>query len=72
MVIYNYFDKVAEGIEFLMAVGSLLGLFGLLYGLAAWFNTTPKGRGKLMKLFFVSLGLISICGIYTGFKYFGI
>lgn len=68
----DYFQKVAEAIEFLMALGSLLGIFGLLYAIASWFYVNPRARGKLYSLILVSLILISICGLYTGIKYFRI
>lgn len=72
MFLTNYFDKVREAIEFIMAIGSLIGLFGLLYSVAWWHHTSKKGRGTLVSLFVVSLALIGICGLYTGIKYFRI
>lgn len=72
MMLVGYFDIVREAIEFVMAIGSLMGIFGLLYAAAWWYHTTPKGRGQLFKLIIVSLVLIGICGAYTGIKYFRI
>ena len=55
-----------------MALGSILGLFGLLYA-AAWWNFAAKGRKQqLFRLILVSLILIGVCGLYTGIKYFRI
>ena len=71
-MLVGYFDRVREAIEFIMAIGSLLGLFGLLYAAAWWHHTTPKSRGNLYRLIIVSLILIAICGAYTGVKYFRI
>ena len=68
----DYFGKVAEAIEFLMALGSILGIFGLLYAAAMWTHVTARSRGKLYSLILTSLILISICGLYTGIKYFRI
>lgn len=72
MMFLEYFDQVKDGIEFLMALGSLLGLFGLLYAAAWWGFTSKKSRGKLFQLILASLVLIGICGLYTGIKYFRI
>jgi len=72
MMLVGYFDRVREAIEFLMALGSILGLFGLLYA-AAWWNFAAKGRKQqLFRLILVSLILIGVCGLYTGIKYFRI
>jgi len=70
MVFENYIDKVFEAIEFVMAVGSLLGIFGLLYAAAWWNFSTGKRKAMLLKLVVASLGLIVLCGLYTGIKYF--
>ena len=72
MILVGYFDRVREAIEFIIAIGSLLGLLGLLYSAAWWYVTTPKGRGKLYKLIIISLILIGICGAFTGIRYFRI
>ena len=72
MFLTNYFDKVGEAIEFIMAIGSLIGIFGLLYSAALWNHTSKGGRGALISLLVVSIGLIGICGLYTGIKYFHI
>ena len=71
-MLVGYFDRVREAIEFIMAIGSLLGIFGLLYALGWWNLSGPKRRGYLYKLIIVSLLLIGICGTYTGIKYFRI
>lgn len=72
MMLVGYFDRVREAIEFIMAIGSLMGIFGLLYAAAWWHHTTAKGRGHLYRLIIVSLILIGICGAYTGIRYFRI
>ena len=71
-MLLEYFDRVKDGVEFLMALGSLLGFFGLLYAFAWWGFTSNKSRGKLYQLILASLVLIGICGLYTGIKYFRI
>ena len=71
-MLVGYFDRVREAIEFIMAIGSLFGLFGLLYGIAQWNISTPRRRAHLYRLIIASLILIGICGTYTGIKYFRI
>jgi len=70
MLLTNYFDLISEAIEFIMAIGSLIGLFGLLYSAAMWTHTSKKGRGMLISLISASIALIGICGLFTGIKYF--
>lgn len=72
MMLVGYFDRVREAIEFIMAIGSLLGLFGLLYAAAWWSHVGPKNRHQLYRLTVASLVLIGICGLYTGIKFFRI
>ncbi len=72
MILLEYFDQVSDGIEFVMAFGSLLGLFGLLFSALAWQFTSQFNRGTIYRLILVSLILIGICGLYTGVKYFRI
>lgn len=71
-MVVGYFDRVREAIEFIMAIGSLFGLFGLLYAIAWWNLSGPKRRTNLYRLIIVSLILLGICGYYTGIKYFRI
>jgi hypothetical protein len=72
MMLLEYFDQVKDGIEFLTALGSLLGLFGILYAIAWWGFTSKKNHQKLFTLIVASALLIGICGLYTGIKYFRI
>ena len=72
MMLVGYFDRVREAIEFIMAIGSLLGIFGLLYA-AAWWNFVGGGQKQnLYRLIVASLILIGVCGLYSGIKYFRI
>ena len=72
MLFLEYFDQVKDGIEFLYAIGSILGLFGLLYAAAWWGFTSKRNYRNLFTLVIASLILIGICGLYTGIKYFRI
>jgi len=33
MVVFDYFEEVLEGFEYLIAIGSIVGLFGLVSGI---------------------------------------
>ncbi|MHA1294547.1 MAG: hypothetical protein ACTSQJ_18050 [Promethearchaeota archaeon] len=72
MIFENYFDKVSEGIEFLVALGSIIGLLGLICGLIGFFIMGNYYKGKFMVIIVISFILIAICGLHTGTKYFRI
>ena len=69
MIFAEYFTKVSEGIEFLIALGSIIGLLGLLMG----FVILLAGyREKGVKIIVISFIIVAICGLHTGTKYFRI
>jgi len=72
MVLFDYFEDVLGGVEFLIAFGSLVGILGLLIGimLAIWGGS--RLRYKMLGVIIFSFVLIAICGFDTGFKYFRI
>ena len=70
-MIFNYFDQVGEGIEFLIAFGSIMGVLGFIVGLV-FFIFGGRMRYKMTGVMIGSLILIAICGINTGFNYFRI
>ena len=69
MIFSEYFTKVSEGIEFLIALGSIIGLLGLLLGLVM---LLAGYRENGVKLIIISLPIVAICGLYTGTNYFRI
>jgi hypothetical protein len=70
MVLFDYFEELLGGFEFLIALGSLVGILGLLIGiiLAIWGG--GRLRYKMLGVIIASFLLIVICGFDTGFKYF--
>lgn len=70
MVMFDYFEDVLEGFEFLIAFGSLLGLVGLIVGLIFVIWGGSRLRYKMMGVTIVSVLLLVICGFSTGIKYF--
>jgi hypothetical protein len=70
MVVFDYFDKLLSGVEFLIALGSIIGLLGLLVGLIFLIWGSSRMRGKMLGVIIVSFLLLAICGFSTGVKYF--
>ena len=72
MVLFDYFESVLEGVEFLIALGSILALLGLIFGLIFFIWGKPKMRYRMIGVIVVSFILLGVCGFSTGFKYFRI
>ena len=70
MVMFDYFEDVLEGFEFLIAFGSLVGLTGFIIGLIFAIAGSSRLRYKMIGLTVVSFLLLAICGLSTGIKYF--
>ena len=69
MIFSDYFTRVLEGVEFLIALGSIIGLLALVVGLLMML---AGYRNQAVKLIIISIGIIAICGLHTGTKYFRI
>ena len=73
MVLMDYFDQVIDGIEFLLAFGSIMGLLGLLIGLIGLIWGHKKSKVAFLKVFIISAVILAFCGGYQrGIKYFRI
>ena len=72
MVMFDYFEDLLEGFEFLIALGSLVGLMGVIIGLIFIIWGSSRVRIKMIGVTVVSLLLLMVCGFNTGFKYFRI
>ncbi len=72
MVLFDYFESVLEGVEFLIALGSILALLGLIFGFIFFIWGKPKMRYRMIGVIVVSFILLGVCGFSTGFKYFRI
>jgi hypothetical protein len=72
MVLFDYFEDVLEGFEFLIALGSLVGLGCFIIGLIFVIWGGSRLRYKMMGVTIVSLILLMVCGFSTGLKYFRI
>lgn len=71
-MIFDYFDGIAEAIEFLIAFGSIIGLLGLIVGILGWLFLGQFQRHKMIGVIVVSIILLGVCGLYTGVRYFRI
>ena len=71
-MIFSYFDGIEEAIEFLVALGSIAGMLGLIVGILGWLVMGHFQRQKMIGVIIVSLILLTVCGIHTGIKYFRI
>ena len=69
MIFNSYYTKVLEGVEFLIALGSIIGLLALVVGLLM---ILAGYRNQAIKLILISICIIAICGLHTGTKYFRI
>ena len=58
MMYLSYFDSVADGIEFLLALGSIIGLLGLIMGLIFFIFGSGKYRGKMLGVIIFSIILL--------------
>lgn len=72
MAIFDYFEGILEGIEFLIAVGSIIGLLGLIVGFIFLIWGGPRMRGRMIGIIIISFIILAVCGLNTGIKYFRI
>ncbi|MFW9821598.1 MAG: hypothetical protein ACFFE4_01600 [Candidatus Thorarchaeota archaeon] len=66
------FDILGEGVEFLLALGSVIGVLGFIVGIIGWLTLGQFNKRKMISVIFFSIVLLAVCGTYTGFKYFHI
>lgn len=67
---FDYFDGVKDSIQFLIALGSIMGLLGLIVGILGWMFLGQFNRRSMVGLIFGSVILLAVCGVYTGIEYF--
>jgi hypothetical protein len=71
-MIFDYFDSIAEAVEFLVALGSIIGMLGLIVGILGWLTMGHFSRHKMLPVIIVSIILLTVCGLHTGIRYFRI
>ena len=72
MLMFNYFDQIADGIEFLIALGSIVGVLGLIIGFVALFMSNSYTRKRILTFMIFCFILVVLCGFDTGINYFHI
>lgn len=72
IMMFNYFDGMAESIEFLMALGSMIGMLGLIVGILGLLFLGQFQRHKMVAVIAISIILLTVCGLHTGIEYFRI
>jgi len=72
MVVFDYLKGVLEGIEYLIALGSILGLLGFVIGMIFLIWGGNRYRNKMIGVIIASFVLLAVCGLNTGIKYFRI
>ena len=70
MVLFDYFEDVLGGIEYLIALGSIIGLLGFFVGIIFLIWGSKRMRYQMTGVIIVSFILLAICGPTTGVKYF--
>jgi len=70
MVVFDYFEDVLEGFEYLIALGSIVGLFGFMIGIIFLIWGGQRYRNKMIGVIIASFVLLAVCGLDTGIKYF--
>ena len=70
MVLFDYYDSIGDAIEYLMALGSVLGMLGLIFGFFLMVMGSKKSKGAAFGIIIFSFIVVSICGLETGIKYF--
>ena len=63
---------VTEGVEFLIALGSILGFLMLIVGLLGFMVLGHHTRQRMIGVIVVGIILLAVCGFSTGIKYFHI
>ena len=72
MVLFDYFEDILQGFEYLIALGSLVGLVGFIVGLIFVVWGGSRLRYKMLGVTIMSLILLAVCGFSIGLKYFKI
>ena len=72
MVVFDYFEDVLEGFEYLIALGSIVGIFGFMIGIIFLVWGGQRYRNKMLGVIIMSIVLLAVCGLDTGIKYFRI
>ena len=68
----DFFEQMGEAVEYLVALGSLMGVLGLIVGIIGFISLGQFRRHQMIGVIIVSIMLLAVCGTATGFNYFHI
>ena len=71
-MILNYWDRVADAVEFILALGSLMGVLMIILGALGYALSNRMQKSKMISVVFVGILLVAFCGWWTGLRYFRI
>ncbi|HEA70642.1 hypothetical protein LCGC14_0414980 [marine sediment metagenome] len=71
-MIFDFADMVTDGVEFLIALGSIFGFLMLIVGILGWMVLGHHTRQKMIGVVVAGIILLTVCGFSTGIKYFHI
>ena len=67
----EYFSSVAEAVQFIIAMGSIIGLLLIIGGFIGFLVMGPFYRYRMFKPILVGFFLCTICGgMYYGVRFF--
>ena len=69
---FEYFDWLTESFEFFIALGSIIGVLGLIIGFVALVVSSSRMRKHILGLMVFCFILVVLCGVDTGINYFHI
>ncbi|MHA1335511.1 MAG: hypothetical protein ACTSPW_07135 [Promethearchaeota archaeon] len=73
MLLSEYSQNVAEAIEYLIALGSLIGYLGIICGFLLFLSGVRGMKQKGIFLIIFSICIVAFCGgSFYGLKYFRI
>ena len=72
MNLADYISRVQDGFEFLIAVVSLIGFLGLIFGVLMLLIGNGRSKNTGIRLILISILLVALTGLFTGVKYFRI
>jgi len=72
MDVVSYYKSILEGLEFIRALGSIIGILGLVIGALMLVGGGRAFKKTAISVVIICIGLLFICGPDTGIKYFRI
>lgn len=68
----DFFASILEGVEYFIALGSVIGFLGLFIGIIIVFYGGKYYARKGVLILIISIILLALTGWHTGIKYFRI